>query len=101
DLFGYSFIDPTVFNTGNAGGSYRINYADMTSKGIDIQLSSLNIDRAGFQWRTDLLFNWIENEVTHYYEAGVGSVDSFVGGIFTRPVEGRPLDVLYSYPRAG
>lgn len=53
-------VDPTT-----GIGSVFKNSASMVGKGIDLTLSSVNIDKA-VNWRTELLVSRIANEVKDY-----------------------------------
>lgn len=101
DLFGYSFIDPTVFFSGSAGGSYMINYASMTGRGLDFELNSINIQTNQWQWKSFFFLNYNTNRVTEYLDDARGSLDAFLFGRFTRPIKGLPMDIIFSYPWKG
>ncbi len=47
-----------------AGGSVVLtNIGDLRNRGLELQLSSINIDRGGFRWSTDLNFSTVTNKV--------------------------------------
>lgn len=99
DLLGLTQIDPTVFYSSGLA-SYKTNYANLRTRGFDIEINTRNID-AGFKWQSHVLFSHAANEVTDYLGDGRGSITSYTGGRSNRPVEGHSLDGIYSLPWAG
>ena len=82
DIYGrnnYDLIGITY--TQGAGGelSKYANVADMKSKGIEVGLSTINIDKAGFRWTSDLIFSKATNEITSLAVGGTRAVDLVTG----------------------
>ncbi len=101
DLIGNGDIDPT---TGFA--SFRGNVANMTGKGIDIELNSINIQSQSFNWKTTAIFSYAKDIITAYKRPT--SLTNFVtdnsiirNASLYNPVVGRSLFGIYSYPWAG
>ena len=61
DLIGNGDIDPT---TGFA--SFRGNVANMSGKGIDVELNSINIQSQSFNWKTTAIFSYAKDVITAY-----------------------------------
>ncbi|UYQ92208.1 SusC/RagA family TonB-linked outer membrane protein [Chitinophaga horti] len=96
DLIGTSPIAPQT------GVSQFIgNTADTRTRGIDVQLTSLNIDRA-IRWSTTFIFNQVKDEITDYkVETGTNNtvVTSTLGSL--TPLKGYPINALFGYRWAG
>lgn len=99
DLMGSVLIDPTVFHQGNLS-TYRINYADMVTRGADVSLNTSDLGST-LKWSANLLFSYTANRVTKFNGTDRGSVTGYTYGNMNRPVEGNSLDALYSLPWAG
>jgi len=92
DLLGANAIAPSTGITSFIG-----NLASTSSNGIDIQISSKNLN-AKFKWNTGLIFSFIKERVTDYgLSSPVSSYLQFMG----TPMVGRPLYGLYAYKWAG
>lgn len=101
DLIGNGDIDPT-----SGFSSYRGNLANMKGKGMDIELNTINIQTASFNWRTIAMFSYAKDKVTRYQR--MTNINNFIDDksilrrpITYSPVVGRPLFSIYSYPWAG
>lgn len=101
DLIGNGDIDPT---TGFA--SFRGNVANMSGKGFDIELNSINILSRTFNWKTTAIFSYAKDIITSYKRPT--SLSNFVAdnsiirnASLYNPVVGRSLFGIYSYPWAG
>lgn len=101
DLIGNGDIDPT---TGFA--SFRGNVANMSGKGIDVELNSINIQSKYFNWKTTAIFSYAKDIITAYKRPT--SLSNFVSdnsiirnASLYNPVVGRSLFGIYSYPWAG
>ena len=99
DLIGAEFFPPS-----SGVSSFKGNFANTRTSGIDLDLNSQNTTGL-IKWSTDLNLSIVNEKVTHY---GVGhsatQVRSYGLGqrIFDPiPVEGRPLFSVYSYHWAG
>lgn len=51
----------------NGYGSITTNVGQLRNRGFEFELTSVNIDRAGFKWTTSFNYTYIENEVTQLY----------------------------------
>ncbi|MBO9566661.1 MAG: SusC/RagA family TonB-linked outer membrane protein [Niastella sp.] len=94
DLIGDALLDPT-----SGVNQVRGNFSAMESKGFDLSLTSVNINKQ-FRWLTKILLNYTAETVTKYDVPNAASqyLTSFSGGI---PIVGKPLYSLYSYQWAG
>jgi TonB-linked SusC/RagA family outer membrane protein len=82
---------------------FRGNYANMEGGGMDISLTSYNINRS-VSWVTDLLFNYNWDKITQYNlsTGSIGLVTSGDGSTSAIPVVvGRPVYGVYSYKWGG
>lgn len=75
------------------------NFGSMTNKGIEFQLSTVNIEKTNFKWRTDFNISSNRNKVSK-----LGNVDfipvSLAGGWITnvgRVIAGEQLGTAYGY----
>lgn len=104
NLVGNDFIDPTtgIIGIGTAGFNLdnRRNYADMVSKGFDVELNTLNMDRV-FKWQTTLLFNYVTNRVTNYYARPSIAITDYFGQYVVPVIEGNSKDQMYALPWYG
>lgn len=101
DLIGNGDIDPTT-----GFSSFRGNVANMTGKGVDVELNSINILSRFFSWKTTAIFSYAKDKVTAYKRST--SLGDFVSdnsiirnATLYNPVVGRSLFGIYSYPWAG
>lgn len=103
DMLGQIPAESTTGFTAGSGPpySYRINYADMKSSGLDVELNSENIRRQNFKWNSSLLLSWVKNEVVNYQMASSQVFNYLAGGTFIQPRNGYSLDAMYSIPWAG
>jgi len=99
DLLGYDYVDPT---TGlSATLRQMVNYAQLKTTGIDMQL---NTDKqiGRFIWRTYNLLSLVKNEVVSYSTNDVLQANVYLGEVAQAPpVIGKSLDVLYALPWNG
>jgi hypothetical protein len=70
------------------------NIGKTSNKGIEAQLSTVNLDRGGFQWRTDFNVFANRNRIVDLYG---DRKDDIASGWFI----GQPIDVNYAYTFAG
>src|SRR5690606_34188401 len=66
------------------------NIGKTANKGIELQLSSLNLDRPDLSWRTDFNISANRNEIVDLYGDGQDDVAN-------RWFIGHPINVLYDY----
>lgn len=105
NLIGYDLIDPTTGVIASGLGSLynldnRRNYADMQTTGIDVELTTVNLDRE-FRWHTTFLFSHVANKVTNYHTPQNPSTTDFLGQFGIPIVEGTSPDQLYALPWHG
>lgn len=101
DLIGLNYMDPT---TGIIEGvlpalENKINYANLKTQGVDLQLTTRNI-QGEFRWETTTLFSYVKNEVAHYSTNDVDNIDYYLR-TWPLPVKGKPLDMVYALPWNG
>ena len=95
NLFGQALMD---YTTGIL--SLLWNVAGIKGNGLDLELKTLNIDRA-FKWNTILNFSRFKDEVTHYY-LNTTFARQFVSPTVTvSGVEGLPIYSIFAYKWAG
>ncbi len=98
NLIGDQPIDPTV---GLLSGTIRRNVADMVTRGVDLQISSLNVNRE-IQWNSSVIFSYNSNKLKSYYSEGASSAAAYLhGGRGIVPVAGKPVYSVFSYRWAG
>lgn len=66
------------------------NIGKTANKGFELQLNTINIDRGGFQWSTDLNYAMNRNKIVDLYGT---ETDDIASGWFI----GHPIDVNYGY----
>lgn len=66
------------------------NIGKTANKGFELQLNTINIDRGGFQWSTDLNYARNRNRIVDLYGT---ATDDIASGWFI----GHPIDVNYGY----
>ncbi|GGH01479.1 SusC/RagA family TonB-linked outer membrane protein [Parapedobacter pyrenivorans] len=104
NLIGNDLFDPTTGIIPTSGGFYNLdtrrNYADLNTKGIDIELNTLNVDRS-VKWQTSFLFSKVKNAVTnHHTPQGIQTINYF-GAELIPVVKGVSRDQLYALPWHG
>jgi TonB-linked SusC/RagA family outer membrane protein len=105
NLIGPEIFDPTV-GIIPSGSSYNVenrrNYADLRTKGLDVELTSYNLTNSNFKWSTTFIVSNVKNVVTNYKMMdGTQAQDFFTSSISTPLVEGLPIDQMYSIPFRG
>ncbi|MEI3796562.1 MULTISPECIES: SusC/RagA family TonB-linked outer membrane protein [unclassified Chitinophaga] len=104
DLIGDAFLPPsTGINTANYQVSqYRYNYASLQTKGVDLQITTKNLEGA-VNWQTTWLFNFAADKVKNYYNSGTLNGNAYVGTLgYQIPLEiGRSISGIYAYPWSG
>jgi TonB-dependent starch-binding outer membrane protein SusC len=71
DVFDRQSLDllldqPILATSGYGGVTY--NVGQLRNRGIEWELTTVNIDRGGFKWTTNFNFTYIENEVLKLYD---------------------------------
>ncbi|GGH08755.1 SusC/RagA family TonB-linked outer membrane protein [Sphingobacterium alkalisoli] len=95
DLIGDTFLDPTT----GVNGAYKINYADIRTKGMDLNISTRNIDRK-FLWSTNVMVSYSSNRVMNFYDQGNLALYHYFYPA-PPPRTGISRDVIYSIPWNG
>lgn len=74
------------------------NYGNMTNRGLDIGIQSVNIQHPHFSWSSSLIFNYNKNKLTLLHETtpATGAVM-----VHTERVVGYPLHTRFAYDYAG
>ncbi|GHM99343.1 SusC/RagA family TonB-linked outer membrane protein [Cytophagales bacterium WSM2-2] len=72
------------------------NGGEIENKGIDFELTSVNVNNGGFKWSTSFNITFIQNKLLSLYD---GLTVSTISG--QRYVVGQPLNILYTYKYAG
>ncbi|MGV6945464.1 SusC/RagA family TonB-linked outer membrane protein [Sphingobacterium kyonggiense] len=101
NLIGAEMLPPSSgINIGSSSErSNLVNYADLKTKGLDLQLTSINI-QAPFRWTSTLLANYVRNKVTRYTaNPNIGIYDYY--NVSPVPIPGKSRDVLMSIPWYG
>lgn len=81
------------------------NIGSMENKGVEFTLNTVNIDKHGFQWRTNLVFSHNKNKIVEL-DSDSGMVPgqfSFSSGAWTitKSVVGAPVGQFYGYKVIG
>ncbi|HEX7120522.1 MAG TPA: SusC/RagA family TonB-linked outer membrane protein [Longimicrobiales bacterium] len=73
------------------------NIGEVSNKGVEVTLSTLNVEAAGFTWTSRLSFATNRNRVEQLYSAS----DTLQFGYMSYVIEGQPIGVFYTayYPR--
>ncbi|MBO9682944.1 MAG: SusC/RagA family TonB-linked outer membrane protein [Flavisolibacter sp.] len=101
---GIDLIGDQPFAPSTGIQQFRGNYANIKGKGIDLQLTSQNINRA-IVWSTTFLFSYATDKVTQYnvkqanISNYVGAADGTQGAVI--PLVGKPVFGVYSYRWGG
>src|SRR3546814_18255142 len=72
----------------------------MRAMGVDVGLTSINMDGPLFSWQTTFNLNYNRDDVLDYYLSNFTG-NRFVSGTNVSGVKGRPVYALYSYQWAG
>lgn len=102
DLFGESIFAPSTgfFSRGTLSiGNNQVNYADIVSKGIDVQIKT-GLIRSNMSWDVDLLFSWVANRITNYYIPNSPNLTQYFTG-HASPSVGQSKDVVFAMPWHG
>ncbi|WP_260040490.1 TonB-dependent receptor [Sphingobacterium hotanense] len=97
NLFGVASLD---YTTGIPPSTLR-NVASMQGNGLDIELKSLNIDKA-FKWSTTLNFSLYQDKTTDYLLSRTLARDYIsTSTVPISGIEGHPVYAIYAYKWAG
>ncbi|MDB5010790.1 MAG: TonB-dependent Receptor Plug Domain protein, partial [Mucilaginibacter sp.] len=94
DLIGNSPIAPQTGIT-----LYMGNSANTSTKGVDMQINSINVE-GKFRWLTTLLYNHRQSVVTAYMVSN-GTNLNVVSGNYNNPLKGYPYYAIFSFKYAG
>jgi TonB-linked SusC/RagA family outer membrane protein len=83
---------PLPNSTGFSG--YTTNIGQTKNSGLEISLSTVNINKGGFRWNTDLMFTRNREEIISLAN---GKIDDVSAGRFI----GEPLSVVFDYKKLG
>ncbi|MFD2036383.1 SusC/RagA family TonB-linked outer membrane protein [Belliella marina] len=95
DMIGFAAVAPSA-----GVRSFRGNNATIKGSGVDLELNTLNIDRA-LKWNTTFLFNYYEDEVTAYQTDHPTNIVLNLGTSSMYPVTGYGIFPVFSYAWAG
>ena len=88
-----------VFTQGSGGQIQKMaNVADMRSHGIELGISTVNIQNAKFKWTTDFVYSLAKNKITTL-ETSSRAVDLVSGQGYA--LEGYPVRSIFSYKFGG
>ena len=102
DLLGENILDPTVgiSTLGGANIIYQVNYADLETKGFDIDVVSNNL-LGSLKWSSNFILSYSSNKITRYHAKNDGSIYPYFQSMVAPPQEGVSRDVIYSLPWNG
>ncbi len=89
-----NLLAPQPLPTSIGFGGFITNVGETQNTGIELTLSTVNIDKGGFQWTSDLIFNRNRESIISLAN---GKVDDIGAGRFI----GQPLSVFYDYKKIG
>ncbi|SKB75979.1 TonB-linked outer membrane protein, SusC/RagA family [Sphingobacterium nematocida] len=95
DLLSYNPMNPSSGISTLYG-----NWSAMKSSGWDISVNS-RLRYSDFSWTGNLVFSHIKDRVTDYYEKPTNDRLYLTSSIGEYPIEGKPLNTIYSLPYAG
>jgi TonB-linked SusC/RagA family outer membrane protein len=75
-------------------GGYTTNIGETENRGIELSLSTINIDKGDFKWSTDLMFTKNNEKIISLAN---GKIDDLSAGRFI----GQPLSVIFDYKKIG
>ncbi|MGB3063131.1 SusC/RagA family TonB-linked outer membrane protein [Sphingobacterium thalpophilum] len=99
DLIGARTFPPNtgIYEGSSAQNTSLVNYADLRTTGMDLQLNSVNF-KGPLEWNTAFLFNYVKNTVTGYSESQNNGIFNYLRDPFT-PIEGESRDILLALPK--
>lgn len=81
--------------TSGVSGQYTSNIGEMSNKGFEFSLTTVNITGgSGFNWTTDLNIFWNRNKLLKLY-------NGFTQNIANQLFVGQPLSAIYDYKKVG
>lgn len=103
NLIGADYPDPTTgiipvltrFNIDNTR-----NYADMSTRGMDVELKTWNT-QGKVKWYSTFLYSYVKNKVTNYYTSPGSPINSYLTHGTPAPKIGVSRDQIYAIPWQG
>lgn len=89
-----NLLAPQPLPTSIGFGGFTTNVGETQNTGIELTLSTVNVDRGDFQWTSDLIFNRNTESIVSLAN---GKVDDIGAGRFI----GQPLSVFFDYKKIG
>lgn len=95
-------IAPRESDPTNGFSSIVANTAEISNRGVDVNINSVNIDRK-VRWTTSLNFSMNFNKIEKLYSNSGLDANYFVAGTYVREEkqEGKPINQVFSYHYAG
>ncbi|MCD0489176.1 SusC/RagA family TonB-linked outer membrane protein [Pedobacter sp. MC2016-14] len=93
DLIGQLFTSPLTGYSSVTG-----NFGDLENKGVDLQLSSVNLRTENFQWGSNLVLGYNKNKITKLNLNPATTGDGLVAATY---LVGYPMFVSHAYNYAG
>ena len=87
-------LAPQPLPTSKGFNGFITNIGRTRNQGIELTLNTVNVDRGGFRWKTDLIFGRNREEIL---ELANGKVNDVAAGRFI----GQPLSVFYDLKKVG
>lgn len=97
---GLDLIGDSPFATSSGVSRFRGNTAETKGKGLEIMLSSLNINRI-VKWNTTFLFSFATDKIVRYFLPPNNMSTVIEYGTLSSPIEGVPRFALFSYQWGG
>ena len=89
-----NLLAPQPLPTSIGFGGFITNVGETQNTGIELTLSTVNVDRGGFQWTSDFIFNRNRESIVSLAN---GKVDDVGAGRFI----GQPLSVFFDLKKIG
>ncbi len=89
-----NLLAPQPLPTSIGFGGFTTNVGETQNSGIEFTLNTVNVDRGGFQWTSDLIFNRNREQIISLAN---GKVDDIGAGRFI----GQPLSVFFDLKKIG
>jgi TonB-linked SusC/RagA family outer membrane protein len=92
---------PTPPSVGVPNNSYSANVGSLFNKGLEISISTQNIQKEDFTWSTSLNFSTNANQVTSLGEGGSPIPGVYQGGTYSITQVGAPIGALWGFDYQG
>lgn len=86
----------TGYSPGSMNAPYK-NVGSVSNKGFDFRISSMNINRKDFTWKTDLTVSHNLNKIIKLNQAGASLPGKYGADVAALSVEGRSIGEFYGY----